>query len=47
MNVLAVLLIAVYGVIGGVSTLFLNVSLPALIVWKFYRKVKYHKALTD
>ena len=47
MNVLAVLLIAVYGVIGGVSTLFLTVSLPALIVWKFYRKDKYQKALTD
>ena len=39
MNVLAVLLIAVYGVIGGVSTLFLSVSLPALIIWKYQRKV--------
>ena len=46
MNLLAIILIAVYAVIGGASTLILTVSLPALIIWKFYRKVKYHKAWT-
>ena len=47
MNLIAILLIVVYAVIGGLSTLVLTVSLPALIGWKFYRKVKYHKAWTD
>ena len=47
MNLIAIVLILVYAVIGGVSTLFLTVSLPGIIGWKIYRKVKYHKALTD
>lgn len=47
MNVVAVLIMAVYAVMGGVSTLFFTVSLPGIIGWKIYRKVKYHKALTD
>lgn len=47
MNLIAVLLIIVYAIVGGVSTAVLTVSLPVLIIWKIYRKVKYHKALTD
>lgn len=46
MNVIAILLFALYGVVGGVTTLALVVSLPGIIIWKFYRKIKYHKALT-
>lgn len=47
MDLIAVLLIIVYAIVGGVSTIVLTVSLPALIIWKIYRKAKYHKALTD
>ena len=47
MNLVAILLIIVYGIIGGLSTAVLTISLPVLIIWKFYRKLKYHKALTD
>ena len=46
MSIIAAMLFAVYAVIGGVSTIFLTISLPAIIIWKFYRKVKFHKALT-
>ena len=44
MNLVAILLIIVYGIIGGLSTAVLTISLPVLIIWKFYRKFKYHKA---
>ena len=47
MNLVAILLIIGYGIIGGLSTAVLTISLPVLIIWKFYRKFKYHKALTD
>lgn len=46
MSIIAVMLFAIYAVIGGVSTVFLTVSLPAIIIWKVYRKVKFNKALT-
>ena len=47
MNVIAAILFGVYGVIGGVSTVVCTVSIPSIIIWKIYRKAKYHKALTD
>ena len=47
MNLVAILLIIVYGIIGGLSTAVLTISLPVLFIWKFYRKFIYHKALTE
>lgn len=41
MGFIIVLLMAVYAVIGGLTTLYLFLSFPAVIVWKFYRKLKY------
>lgn len=46
MELLGIVLIIVYAIIGGLSTAVLTISLPGIIIWKFYRKVKYHKALT-
>ena len=46
MELIGIALIIVYAIIGGLSTVVLTVSLPGIIAWKFYRKVKYHKALT-
>ncbi|MDK2964611.1 MULTISPECIES: hypothetical protein [Lacrimispora] len=40
MGVITVLLMALYVVIGGLTTLYLLFSFPAVIVWKFYRKFK-------
>lgn len=42
-----ILLLLVYGVIGGASTLVLAIGLPAVLCWKCYRKVKYHIPLTQ
>lgn len=47
MNVIAAILFGIYGIIGGVSTIVCTVSIPGIIIWKFYRKAKYHKAMTD
>lgn len=47
MNFLTILLIIVYAVIGGASTLFLFFSMPAVIIWKIYRKCRYNISLMD
>jgi phosphate starvation-inducible membrane PsiE len=41
MGFMIVFLMVVYAVIGGLTTLYLFFSFPAVIVWKFYRKLKY------
>lgn len=47
MNTIIVLLIVVYAIISGASTLYLFFSMPAVIIWKFYRKFKYHISLMN
>ncbi len=47
MNAVIILLIVVYAIIGGLSTLYLLFSMPAVIIWKFYRKFKYHISLMN
>lgn len=42
MNILTILLIIIYSVIGGLSTIYLLLSMPAVIIWKCYRNIKYH-----
>lgn len=46
MEIMWILLMIVYGVIGGASTLVLAIGLPAVFCWKCYRKVRYHIPLT-
>lgn len=47
MNFLVILLVLVYAVIGGASTLFLFFSMPVVIIWKIYRKFRYHISIMD
>lgn len=47
MEIIGVILMVIYAILGGVSTVALTVSLPGIIIWKIYRKLKYNKALTD
>lgn len=42
-----ILIMILYGVIGGVSTLAMVFGIPAIIAWKIYRKAKYHIPLTN
>jgi len=38
MGFIIVLLMAIYAVIGGLTTLYLFLSFPAVVIWKIYRK---------
>ncbi len=40
-NMLTVFILIVYAIIGGVSTLAMVIGIPAVLVWKIYRRVKY------
>lgn len=39
MNVIILLVAFVGGIVGGVSTIYLIVSLIGVIVWKIYRRI--------
>lgn len=46
-NIVMVLLMVVGGSAGILSTLYLAISFPAVIIWKIYRKIRYGYALTS
>lgn len=37
----------IMAIMGGGSSLFIVISLPATIIWKIYRKIKYGYKITD
>ncbi|HIW80561.1 MAG TPA: hypothetical protein H9742_03380 [Candidatus Acetatifactor stercoripullorum] len=44
---LGILIIAIVGGAAGIlSTLFLTVSFPAVIIWKIYRRIRYSIPIT-
>lgn len=47
MEIMGILLMILYSVIGGASTLVLAIGLPAILCWKCYRKVRYQIPLTQ
>lgn len=47
MQIGILLIMVVYGVIGGISTLAMVFGIPAIIGWKIYRKVKFHISLMN
>ena len=40
------LILILYGIIGGLSTLFMVIGIPAIVVWKIYRKIVHHIPLS-
>lgn len=46
-NIVAYLLVGIMGVMGGLTSIYLLASIPAMIVWKIYRKVRYGYSLFD
>lgn len=40
------LILILYGIIGGLSTLSMVIGIPAIVVWKIYRKIVYHIPLS-
>ncbi|MDE5699801.1 MAG: hypothetical protein K2I96_20755 [Lachnospiraceae bacterium] len=47
MNILMWILIFIGGATGALSTLYIVVSLFAVLFYKVYRKMKYHASLYD
>lgn len=47
MNIFLWLLIFIGGAAGALSTLYIVISLFAMIVYKLYRKIKYHVSIYD
>lgn len=42
MGMFTSLILIIYAIIGGVSTLAMVIGIPGVLGWKIYRKVKYH-----
>ncbi len=45
MNIIMWIIIIVGGGVGIISTLYMVLSIPAIIVWKIYRSIRYGKSL--
>ena len=46
-QIFTIILIIIMGLVGGLSSIFLVISLPAVIIWKIYRKIKFGYKLND
>ena len=41
MNFVMILLMIIGGAVGIITSLYILISLPAIIIWKIYRKFRY------
>ena len=41
------IIFAIMAIMGGGSSLFIVILLPATIIWKLYRKIRYGYKMTD
>lgn len=46
MNIGIIIIAVIGGVAGALSTLYLTISFPAVIIWKLYRRVVHHIPVT-
>ena len=47
MSIGMMIISAIGGLAGALSTLYLLISLPAVIIWKLYRRVKFGKSIFE
>ena len=47
MNIGILILMIVGGDVGILSSLYIALSFPAMIIWKIYRKIRHGYSLTD
>lgn len=40
-NIISIMMMIIIALVGGVPTIAITACIPAMIVWKIYRKVKY------
>ena len=46
-QIFSYLFFGIMAIMGGGTSLFLVISLPAVIIWKIYRKIRYGYKITD
>ena len=46
MNAALIIIALIGGIAGGLSTLYLTISFPAVIIWKAYRRAVHHIPMT-
>ena len=46
-QILSYIIFAIFAVMGGSTSLFLIISLPAVIIQKIYRRIRYGTKITD
>lgn len=46
-NILTIVMLVIMGVVGGLSSILLVLSFPAILIWKIYRKIRYRYSLYD
>ena len=46
-QIFSYIVFGIMAIMGGGTSLFLVISLPAVIIWKIYRKIKYGYKITD
>lgn len=46
-EIIAMIFMVLFSVIGGGATVILFVSFPGIIIWKIYRMIKYGYKFTD
>lgn len=45
MDIITFLIAIIGGIVGVLSTLYLVISFPAVLIWKIYRSVRYGVSL--
>ncbi len=46
-QIFSYIIFGIMAIMGGGSSLFIVISLPAVIIWKICRKIKYGYKITD
>ncbi|MGN0245787.1 MAG: hypothetical protein ACI4DK_07460 [Lachnospiraceae bacterium] len=46
-NILTMVMLVIMGIVGGLSSIVLVLSFPAVLIWKIYRKIRYGYSLYD
>ncbi len=46
-KIISYMLIPIMAITGSVTTIYVLVAIPATLIWKLYRKIRYGKKMTD
>jgi hypothetical protein len=46
-DIILYVVIILMGIMGGGASIYILVSLPAMLIWKIYRKIRYGYSMFD